>query len=1220
MTSSTRVLELLVRWQELHEQGDSITPEELCRECPELAEEVKKRLEGLGQLAAFMGSQITVSQARPLPQTETLAESGKSTDARISPRDAVTNISGYEILGELGRGGMGVVYKARQLRLNRIVALKMILAGGHAGPAELERFRIESESVAQLQHPNIVQIHEIADHDGLPYFSLEFCPQGSLARKLSGTPLPPAEAARLVETLAHGVEAAHQKNIIHRDLKPANVLLAEDGTPKITDFGLAKKLEDEDYTATGAVLGTPSYMAPEQAAGKTKEIGPAADIYALGAILYECLTGRPPFKGATKFETIQQALAEDPVPPSRLVLKLPRDLETICLKCLNKEPGQRYGSADALAKDLARFLAGEPILARPTSAFERALKWVRRRPVTAALSAAVVLVSALGLAAGVAIRVQAVEQKNATHAAGLVQRLLSVDTPLVPGVLNEMAEYRHWANPQLRQEFEQAAANSRPKLHASLALLQVDDGQADYLYERFLDAWPQEVAVIRDALASHKEKYVAKLWSVVEQPVKGKESQGLRAACALAAYDPDDSRWNKISGSVVEQLIADPVNLSFWIEGLRLVRIKLLPRLVGIFKNRQEGRTAERSLATNILADYAANEPEVLADLLMDAEAKEFGLLYPFLAKHGDRALAFLRAELDKKRAAQAVSAKDVFKKKDAISADDPKVTAAGGLAMSAKVFEVAMQADATYRIGMSSKEVDSFLVVQDSSGKELASDDDSGGYLDSLLEFRPPKTDSYKVWAAALPNAQTKASGAFVLTITEVAAPSPKQNVASRQANAAVALLRMNQSAEIWPLLKHSLDPSVRSWLIHRLGPQGLDAGAIIKQLDDEEDVTAKRALILSLGEFGEAGLSPDQRQALTTKLQGIYLTAADPGLHAASEWLLRKWEQLTWLKQVNEEWANNKEQREKRLEGIKKQLASPKASASAPREPLALGADATRLAQWYVNGQGQTMVVIPGSVEFVMGSPPTEEGREVDEGQHKSMIGRTFALAATSVTLEQYRRFEKGYQLPLKFTRTADLPVVGIDWYRAAKYCNWLSEQEGIAEDQWCYETQGQMTKLRANYLSLTGYRLPTEAEMEFATRAGALTARYYGETEELLSYYAWYQKNSQDQTWPVAILKPNEFGLFDVLGNACTWCQESFHQYLGVKGDQAVEDKEDILTVSPTALRVMRGGAYRALGSVVRSASRFGQTPRDRSAAWSIRPARTLPLAATGVENDR
>ncbi|HEX5269736.1 MAG TPA: serine/threonine-protein kinase [Gemmataceae bacterium] len=330
-------------------------------------------------------------------------EAGAATEAPTLPPDGPTApavpgrvaVPGYEVLGELGRGGMGVVYQARQTKLGRVVALKMILSGAHAGGADLARFRTEGEAVARLQHPNIVQIFEVGEHDGLPYFSLEFCGGGSLEKKLAGTPLPPREAAALVEQLARAMGAAHKRGVVHRDLKPANVLLQEAqglqslglGVPKITDFGLAKKIDEAGQTATGSVMGTPSYMAPEQAGGKSAEVGPLADVYALGAILYECLTGRPPFKAATAMDTLMQVVADDPVPPSRLAPRTPRDMQTICLKCLRKEPHRRYAGADDLADDLGRFLGGEPITARAVGRLERAAKWVRRRPAAAALLA-----------------------------------------------------------------------------------------------------------------------------------------------------------------------------------------------------------------------------------------------------------------------------------------------------------------------------------------------------------------------------------------------------------------------------------------------------------------------------------------------------------------------------------------------------------------------------------------------------------------------------------------------------------------------------------------------------------------------------------------------------------------------------------------------------------------------------------------------------------------
>lgn len=318
------------------------------------------------------------------------------------PADALPTVPGYEILCELGRGGMAVVYKARQVGLNRLVALKMILAANLARPELRERFRTEAATVANLKHPHIVQVHDIGEHEGRPYFSLEFVEGGTLTGRARGTPQPPAEAAALVATLAWAMDYAHQKGLIHRDLKPANVLIGRDGdaiVPKIADFGIARFThEDSQRTMTGELLGTPAYMAPEQAQGRRNDVGFATDIHGLGVILFELLTGRLPFSAPTAVDTLLQISFEESPSPRRLLPGIPRDLDTICLKCLRKLPGQRYRTARELAEDLDRFRGGEPILARPISAPERLVKWARRRPVIAALTLGIILVTVAGFA------------------------------------------------------------------------------------------------------------------------------------------------------------------------------------------------------------------------------------------------------------------------------------------------------------------------------------------------------------------------------------------------------------------------------------------------------------------------------------------------------------------------------------------------------------------------------------------------------------------------------------------------------------------------------------------------------------------------------------------------------------------------------------------------------------------------------------------------------
>jgi uncharacterized protein (DUF433 family)/tRNA A-37 threonylcarbamoyl transferase component Bud32 len=389
-------------------QGASV--EELLREYPSLKPaDLQACLAYAAKLLARAApppeGAVTADWVRPAEgEPATLPPPAAPDAATLSPPSEVTpaapgkrvSIPGYEVLGKLGEGGMGVVYKARHLRLNRVVAIKMILAGEHASEKMIARFALEAEAVAQLQHPGIVQIYEIGEHDGHSFLALEYVAGGSLASRLDDKPWPADKAAELVETLARSMQAAHDRGIVHRDLKPANVLLTEDGQPKITDFGLAKRLQDEaGRTRTGDIMGTPEYMAPEQAAGK-KDIGPAADVYALGAILYRLLTGRPPFQAARTLDTLMLVLEQEPIPVRQLNKSVPRDLETITLKCLDKESQRRYASAVELADEVRRFLDGEPIRARRLKLGRRLFRLVRQRP-DVAVSAAVLLLLTLGL-------------------------------------------------------------------------------------------------------------------------------------------------------------------------------------------------------------------------------------------------------------------------------------------------------------------------------------------------------------------------------------------------------------------------------------------------------------------------------------------------------------------------------------------------------------------------------------------------------------------------------------------------------------------------------------------------------------------------------------------------------------------------------------------------------------------------------------------------------
>ncbi len=372
--------------------GESPTLETYQAEYPTL------RLDQLADLFA--------ERSRPAPS------SAEGETVQFTPCDAprpdgelprIRYLGDYELIEEIARGGMGMVYKARQVSLNRIVAVKTILAGQLATKADHDRFHSEAQAAALLDHANIVPVFEVGEHEGQHYFSMGYVDGSSLSARLAEGPLPPKEAAELVATVAEAVEYAHRQGVIHRDIKPSNILIDSNGRPRITDFGLAKRVgapggdpivgagRGSDLTATGQVLGTPSYMPPEQAAGQINAVGPAADVYSLGALLYTALTGRPPFQAATALETMQQVLEREPVSPRQLNPAVPKDLETIVLKCLEKSVPRRYATAHALADDLRRNLEGRPILARPVGRWEHTWRWCRRNPVVASLITAVIV-------------------------------------------------------------------------------------------------------------------------------------------------------------------------------------------------------------------------------------------------------------------------------------------------------------------------------------------------------------------------------------------------------------------------------------------------------------------------------------------------------------------------------------------------------------------------------------------------------------------------------------------------------------------------------------------------------------------------------------------------------------------------------------------------------------------------------------------------------------
>jgi formylglycine-generating enzyme required for sulfatase activity len=666
----------------------------------------------------------------------------------------------------------------------------------------------------------------------------------------------------------------------------------------------------------------------------------------------------------------------------------------------------------------------------------------------------------------------------------VVGALLTADIDDVLDILNtELPPWRRWADPLLAGIVNNPTAHPKERLRASLALVDRDPKQIDYLYERLLGAQPEEAIVIRDRLWKIKADLTERLWSAARQPPGEHDAQCLRAASALAVFDPGSDRWNGVRRRVAELLVSgDAASLGSWMTAFNPVADKLLDPLTAVFRDRRANRTIERSLATSILADYAGKRPNVLADLVQDADEKQFPIVFHQLAAYREQALAAMHATL-------AVS-----------------------------------------------------------------------------LESQPTDT--------------------------------AKEEMAKRQANAALVLVRLHQNEDVWPALVRRSDPRARSDLISRARLLDADPRVFVERLAVERDVSVRRALILIIGEFSPDRLTAAERNRLFDPVWDAFVKESDAGVHSAAEWLLARWgkaeEVHTWIRR----WADNPKDRMTREQAISSELAGD----SRASESL-----------WYVNGQSQTMVVLPARAKFRMGSPPTEAEREGGpegdaEQLHWETIPRSFAISAKEVTVDQFQRFHPDFDYKKQYAPSPSCPVNALTWYDAVAYCNWLSRKEGLAAKEWCYEPNrdgkyAEGMRMAPDYLKRQGYRLPTEAEWEYACRAGALTSRYYGESDELLSDYAWYLQNSANHLQAVGLLKPNDFGLFDMLGNALEWCQSESAAY------RESVDAEDPLELSDKKTRVLRGGSFFTQGLTIRSADRYMYVPTVHPTNVGFRVARTI-----------
>ena len=1138
------------------------------------------------------------------PETPASSDPDALTHVRAGPTvalrpDGLPAVAGYELGREIARGGMGVVYAARDLVLGREVAVKVMLPRMSA--AEFVR---ESQIAAKLPHPGIPPVHALgALPDGRPFLAMKLIQGETLDKLLRARPDPSAERGRFVaafEQMCQAVGYAHAQGIVHRDLKPANVMVGAFGEVQVMDWGLAKVVggadadgttaggavtvaEDVAATVAGTVKGTPAYMAPEQARGES--VDARADVFALGGILGVVLTGKPPFAGNSVLDTILRAAKADLGDVLARLDGCGADAELVAVakRCLAARAEDRPATGQEVAAAVSAYRAGvdarlrqaerDRAAAEATAAeaqntrreaearadAERAkgAEERKRRKVQLALAGFVVLVAiGGGIAATVVQResdrlaneklraedsLEAEAKRQAdlrkTRAGALVDALSTAETVAVQQLINELKEYRDLTGAKLRElAGPEVKIRSKVELHARLALLADEPIRADELAKYLPDCKREELLTIRDALTPHAEAVAPGLWAVLTDE-KAAARNRVRAACALAGLSPADARWKAVAPVPSDLMVLENPLVAVWFGALEAVRGALVPARV---------------------SDLVVLENPLEAAVWFTALVPVREALVPALVKRYPEARGRLRGgTLDEVQLAAEVSG-----------------------------YDLTATALARYTADRPAEAADLMLMVDPRHAHQ---------FVEAVRANKGAVVPVLKAELAKSGQADWK--------------DEKHEDLARRRAQAGAVLLTLGEAESVWPLFAFPKDgdPTARSYLLARLVDLGADPLALMRRFEVEPEVSAKRALLVALGGFPVDVVPAAEREALAGRLLTLYREHPDPGLHGAIDWLLRqKWGKGKELAAIDAEWAAA-------MRG--KVLARGLADAGPiPVGPLLPAPAVAEKRDWFVNGEGQTYAVVRGPVEFTLGSPETEPGRsEANELPHRKRIGRTFAIGTKEVTVAEFtREFRPNHSWAKRYSPDQDTPIVNVTWYECAEYCNWLSEREGIPEDQWCYEPSkvgefGEGMRMKAGHLKLTGYRLPTEAEWEFACRGGAVTARYHGRGEDLLPRYGWSAKNAEDRAWPVGRLRPNELGLFDTLGNALEWVEDPALLY--VTGQTEDIENAKLFLINERTPRLVRGGSFVSQPFVLRCASRVFDRPGFRESSFGFRPVRTL-----------